>query len=166
MNTSTQSKTSYATAVLKIGFFAGSLDILSAFVSYYLATRTNPLKVLNYVASGAFGKTAAYGGGAGMALLGLLFHYLIAFAFTLFFFWVYPRIKLAVVNKFLLALIYGLFTWLVMNKLVVPLSNIVPPASFNWGNAIKNMVILIFMVGLPISLGAEKYYSKRIEREG
>ena len=159
MNTFIQSKKSYATALLITGFIAGTLDILSAFISYYLATGTNPLKVLNYVASGAFGKTTAYAGGAGMALLGLLFHYLIAYAFTVFFFLLYPRLKLVVVNKFLMAVIYGLFTWLVMNKLVVPLSNIVPPATFNWGNAIKNMLILIFMIGLPISLGASKYYS-------
>jgi hypothetical protein len=54
-----------------------------------------------------------------MALLGLLFHYLAAFAFTIFFFFIYPKLKLQSVNRFILAILFGFFAWVVMNKLVV-----------------------------------------------
>jgi uncharacterized membrane protein YagU involved in acid resistance len=143
---------------------AGTLDILAAFTSYYITTGKNPLNILNYVASGVFGKTDAYAGGAGMALLGLLFHYLAAFAFTIFFFFIYPKLKLQSVNRFILAILFGFFAWVVMNKLVVPLSNTPKPATpqpFNWFKNGKEMLILIVMIGLPLSLIFGKYYQEK-----
>lgn len=71
--------------IIKAGLLAGTLDISAACVQYYMKTGKNPDYVLKYVASGAFGKDA-FTGGIVMSMAGLLFHYLIAFSFTLFFF--------------------------------------------------------------------------------
>ncbi len=161
MNTTQDPSETFGSSVLKTGFIAGSLDIIAACVSFYISTGKNPILVLNYVASGVFGKADAYAGGTGMALLGLLFHYLIAYLFTFFFFMIYPTLKLERLNKFILAFIYGLFVWTVMNKIIVPLSNTPPPPPFQWQAAIKGMLILVVMIGLPNSLRAGKYYAKK-----
>jgi len=68
--------------VLLSGLLVGTLDILAAFVDVYI-NNGKPLGVLNYIATGAFGKTDFTASNAG-AVTGLLFHYIIAFAFTFF----------------------------------------------------------------------------------
>src|SRR5438094_8688777 len=75
-----------------VGLLAGSLDILSAFVQAWLVRGTSPVVVLQYVGSGVVGK-AAFAGGWLMALLWLLFHFIIAYSFTSLFFMIYPSIK-------------------------------------------------------------------------
>ncbi|HEY2727215.1 MAG TPA: hypothetical protein VGI61_08585, partial [Parafilimonas sp.] len=63
---------------------AGTLDILAAFADYYIATRRGPEGVLRFIASGVFGKDA-FTGASLMIWLGLFFHFVIAFALTIFF---------------------------------------------------------------------------------
>ena len=76
--------------ILLSGLLVGTLDILAACTDFYIARGKNPVAVLNYVASGIIGKTA-FSGGSGVALLGLLCHFIIAFSFTGFFFWLYSK---------------------------------------------------------------------------
>ncbi len=76
--------------ILISGLLVGTLDILSAFVDVYISSGKNSLVVLNYIASAAIGKTA-FAGGVGIQLLGLLFHFIIAFLFTVLFFWLYSK---------------------------------------------------------------------------
>ncbi|MCW3088794.1 MAG: hypothetical protein JWQ78_2180 [Sediminibacterium sp.] len=156
----TAAKTGATRTILLAGLIAGTLDILTAFVHYYILTGKNPVKILNYIASGVFGREAAYGGGTGMALLGLLFHYVIAFAFTVFFFWLYPRWNALAKNKWLTAIGYGLFVWAVMNLLVLPFLTRIPGAPFNFSKAAVAAAILICMIGVPVSLMANAYYKK------
>lgn len=148
--------------ILFAGITAGTLDILTGFVHYYIKTGKNPVWVLKYIASGAFGITALSGGTA-VAVWGLVFHYMIAFSFTLFFFLIYPRLKFLSVNKWLTAVGYGLFAWTVMNLAIVPMSQ-VPQSAFQLSNALIAATILIFMIGLPITLIIGNYYSKQQNR--
>jgi len=138
------------------GLIAGSLDILSAFTDYYIRTGKGPEGVLRFVASGVFGK-AAFTGDPIMIWMGLLFHFIIAFAFTIVFSILYPRVKLLHTNIILTAVIFGVVTWLVMNLVVVPLSN-TPKFPFNPVNAIKAALILICMIGLPLSIIFKRYF--------
>ncbi len=94
-----------------------------------------------------------------MMLAGLILHYIIAFAFTIFFFWLFPKIKLLSKNKILTGVIYGIFIWMVMNLVVVPLSNI-GPRPFTLANALINVIILIVCIGLPLSFIANTFYTK------
>ncbi len=146
-------------AILFAWLTAGSLDIMTAFVHYYLKTGKNPVGVLNYVASGVFG-TTAFTGGTAMAVWGLLIHYIIAFCFTLFFFLIYPKLKILSLNKVLTAIGYGLFAWALMNLVVLPLSK-VPRPVFRLSNALIAAMILIFMIGLPVTLIISNYYSSK-----
>lgn len=141
---------------------AGTLDLLSAFVDYFIATGNNPLRVLPFIASGVFGK-AAFPGNAGMMLAGVFFHYLIAFLFTFFFFWLYSRTRMLAKNRVLTAIIYGLFIWMVMNLVVVQLSQAPHTAigAMKWPKMIKSMLILICMIGLPLSFIAYRYMNNQ-----
>ncbi len=150
------SKTS---AIIKAWLIAGTLDILSAFIYVYIKNGVFvPLNILKFVASGLFGQ-AALNGGNGMAIAGLIIHYCIALTFTVIFFWLYPKIKIAQKSKILTGIIYGLFVWIVMNLLMLPLTRI-PHRPFNITNAIINIGILMLCIGQPISFVANSFYKK------
>lgn len=135
---------------------AGTLDILAACIQYYLKTVKGPGNLLRFVASGIFG-TRALKDGTTMAALGLLFHYLIALLFTLFFFFLYPRFSPARKNTLLTILIFGALVWTIMNRLVLPLSA-APPLPFSLEKAAIAMGILILCISTPVVLIARKHY--------
>jgi hypothetical protein len=141
--------------ILATWLIAGTLDGLTA----VLVSGVGFERVFKYVASGAFGIGAMQGGNE-MVIAGVLFHYLIALCWTLLFYYLYPRMKVLTANKFIVGLLYGIFVWCVMNLIVVPLSQI-PARPFQLQGAVINAVVLMFMIGLPISLMANKYYGKR-----
>jgi putative exporter of polyketide antibiotics len=143
--------------VLKVGLIAGALDITAACVQYMLKTGNNPVRVLVYVSSGVFGKPALADGGAGYAIAGLVFHFLIALIFAAIFYVAWPVLKLLTTNRLLLGVIYGILVWAAMNLVVVPLSH-VPQSPFNGWNAVQAALILIICIGLPIAgiIGARR----------
>jgi hypothetical protein len=145
-------------AILRAGLLAGTLDISSAFIKYLIEGKKNPEIILKYIASGVMGRPAMQGGWD-IAALGLLLHYVIAFIFTILLFWLYPRLKLVRFHPLLIGVLYGIFTWLVMNLMVVPYSK-VPKATgpFNWNQAVIGALILIVCIGIPVSFLARKYY--------
>lgn len=144
--------------IIKAGVLVGTLDILTAFVHYYLKTGNNPLGVLQYVASGMFGKEA-FVPRYTMFGAGLFLHYIIAFAFTIFFFWLFPKLNFVSKHKVLTGVLYGLFIWSVMNLIIVPLSKI-PARPFNVTNALINVAILVVCIGIPLSFMANTFYAK------
>ncbi len=143
--------------ILFAWLIAGSLDILSAFVDNYLKTGKGPAGVLKFIASGVFGKEAF--GNDSMIWIGLLLHFTIALLFTIVFFLLYPRLKFLRIDIALSAIIIGIIIWLIMNLVVVPLSN-TPKYSFNPAYAIKAVLILIFMIGFPLSIIFKRYYAR------
>ena len=153
-------KISFKTILLS-GLLVGTLDILSAFADVYISTGKNPLVVLNYIASGAVGKTA-FAGGAGIQLLGLLFHFIIAFSFTVLFYWLYSKNKLPSKNWIITGIIYGIFIGVIMNLIVVRLSYIpsAPLSAMKPLKVLKAVLILICMIGLPLSFIANTVSNK------
>ena len=63
-------------------------------------------------------------------------------------------------DKFIAGILYGLFVWAVMNLAVVPLS-FGKPVSIVVNKAAIAALILIAAIGIPVSLLADKYYSKK-----
>jgi len=143
--------------ILLTGLLVGTLDILAACSNFMINTGKNPVIVLRYIAGGVFGKKA-FSGGTEMALLGLLFHFIIAFSFTIFFFWLYPKLPVLSKSRIITALVYAIFIWIITNLVIVPLSNL-PPVTFKTQNVLKAMLILFLMIGLPLSFIAYKYFS-------
>lgn len=136
------------------GLIVGTLDILAAMVHYFIKTGKNGLNVLKFVASGVFGNSA-FTGGNDMMLYGLLFHYCIALTFTFFFFGIYSKIPALSKHNVLTGIGYGIFIWLIMQRIVVPLSN-TPKAPFDAVNALIGASILILCIGLPLSFMAHR----------
>jgi hypothetical protein len=136
---------------------AGTLDILYAICFSYLRSGVAPTRILHSVAAGAFG-AAAYQGGTRTALAGLGFHYLNALLITIAFF-VGATIAPALLRRPVLSgAIYGVFVYLVMNYVVIPLSRIgvfpsPPPAIW-----ITGVLVHMFFIGVPIALAARQAF--------
>jgi uncharacterized membrane protein YagU involved in acid resistance len=147
-------------AVLLTTLIAGTLDIIAAHVHFTINTGSFPTKMFYGIASGAVGRTAAYTGGAEMFALGVFIHYFISFSFSLLFFLVYPAFSKVSPNKYLNGFVYGLFVWLVMNFLVLPLTRLPQgPFVFTLNKAI-GLLVLMVVFGLPISIMADRYYKR------
>lgn len=128
-------------------FIAGTLDILAAI---FILAGGNAAGVFRYIAHAALGE-AAYRGGVMMVMLGIVFHYFIAFCFTFCYFLVarfFPFLRKHVIIS---GLLYGIFIWAFMHFLVLPLTHN-PPAPFSFAGDWKSIVILMLAVGLPVAL--------------
>jgi hypothetical protein len=146
--------------ILLAVIIAGTLDIVAAIViQAYILHRTTPIRLLQGIASGAFGKSAFEGGWA-MALIGLGFHFFIVFSFTLFYSLIFPYLSFLHKQRVLSGLIYGIFVWCVMNLAVLPLLHIAN-IPHKWDAIVRGAVVLMFCVGLPISLIVSRYYTTR-----
>jgi hypothetical protein len=150
--------------ILLSGFIAGSMDMLGAILVYSdIMRKVTVLQILQGIAAGVFGKTTV-SNPAIMALIGLGFHYIIAFSFATGYFLVYPFIPFLHKQKIISGLLYGIFVWAVMNFVVVPMSNAYH-APFAWPSAIRAAVILMICIGLPVSLITSGYYKSKLQAE-
>lgn len=144
--------------ILLAGLVAGLLDITAAIV---ILAKGNAADTFKFIASGAFGKSA-FEGGADMVAWGIFFHFLIATSFAALYFLAFPHLAFLRKNKWWRGVLYGgLFVWVVMNRLVLPLT-LSPQAEFSWPNALRGMAILAVCVGLPIAWLAERFYTEKI----
>jgi len=144
--------------ILLTGLLSGTLDISGAIIDYLLSGGTRPVLIFRYIARAVFGKEAA-GAGTLMPALGLFFHYAISYGWTLIFFLLYPRLKLGSKNKFATGLLYGILIWVVMNLVILPLTAL-PSTPFSVKSSITGILLLMFLMGLPISLFANFYFKK------
>jgi hypothetical protein len=149
-------KQSFFSTIIKSGLIVGTLDITFACISAYMRASMLPYNLIKFVASGVYGK-AAFEGGSDMVAMGLLFHYCIAFAFTILFFYAYPYIVLLHKNWVVTGVLYGAFVWSVMNLIVLPMTH-VAQSPFNFTRAAIGMSILIIAIGLPLSYLANRFY--------
>jgi hypothetical protein len=148
--------------IIWLGLLTGTLDAILSFILSYPA---NLAQSYQYIASGLFGTvafTANY-----MAFWGVLFHYLIASAFSAVFFLLYPNFKRIINNKYVLALVFGLIIWIASTFVILPLSNVPDikgiakyPNQLNLLAAIISFAGLSLCLGLPISLIGNNYYGK------
>jgi len=138
---------------------AGTLDILSAYANVFIRSGHISKKMFQYIAGGALGLKNSINGGIPVILLGIFFHYFIVLCFTAFFFFLYRKNRFFGLNRYIAALIYGIFIWAVMNLVVLPLSAL-PPSKLDPGKALLDASILAVMIGLPVSLSARAYYGE------
>jgi hypothetical protein len=140
------------------GILAGTLDGLAAVLLYTIPSGRDPLNVFRFIASGVFG-SEAFAGGVPMAIAGIVFHYSIATGWAMLYFVSYPRLSWLRTNTLFSGTAYGLFVWLMMNRVVVPLSN-TPPMAVTVKGAITGIVVLMLCVGLPIAHLVKRHYAK------
>ncbi len=145
--------------ILWSGLVAGVLDSLAGVVVYYIWFGLNPLQVLQFIAAGIYGPSAI-NGGVYPILVGLFFHFVIAYAVAIIYFYAYPKISITGRYSIASGLVYGLGIWLVMNLLVLPQTNI-PKSPFDAGLAAVGIIWHMVLVGLPIAIITNKYYTKK-----
>ncbi len=143
--------------ILLTGLFVGTTDLISAYVTSFARTGKYSEKMLYFIAGGALGLENSLKGGNGIALLGLFFHYFIAFAYTLFFFLVFPRLKFLSYNKYLVGMLYAVFVNLTMGQIVLRLSRL-PVGPLVIANTIIEWLVLGVLFGIPIAYNTYKYY--------
>lgn len=172
MSTQKQPISAGSRAILTAWLIAGTLDICAAMAWSYFArvakhiSDPNPLDVLQGVGRVALGKEFStpeiLGNYAVMCIIGLIVHYAIAFAWTLFFFWAWPKFKFLQGDKIIVGLCYGLFIWAVMTLAIVPLR------MMQWGpfitrNILVGAGVIMLAVGLPISIIIGNYSRKDLQ---
>jgi hypothetical protein len=136
--------------IFKAALLVGTLDICAALTQFYFKTGKAPFKpVLTFVASGLLGKQAFTNGDV-MMLVGLLIHYCVASAFTLLFFLTVARTNFVKQQTLLTGILYGAFVWVVMNLLILPVTNAARLSKEFW-NVTIGMLILICCIGIPLS---------------
>lgn len=150
---------STASIIIWSGLIVGTLDILAAI--YFSGASAEA--VLKFIASGLFGREKVAEVGAAMIWWGILFHYLIAYFWTTVFFYVFPRVFSLVKMKVVMAMLMGLTIWLVMNRVVLPMSAI-QQGAFTWTGFAKGTAILVPMIGVPLTWIFHSYHYGRDTR--
>jgi hypothetical protein len=149
--------------VLLTGLFVGTTDIIYAFIAVFIQNGKFSQKMFNYIAGGALGLKTSLQGGAPVAFLGLFFHYFIAFAYTLFFFWIFPKVKFLSFNKYLIGVLYAIFVNITMGQLILRLTALPPPGPFSLSDEFIGWIIFGTVFGIPIAWSAYKYYGVKPE---
>lgn len=137
-------------AIVFAGLVAGVADI-AFIIGYYLLKGVPAPRVLQGVAAGALGHSAAVEGGLATAVLGLALHFVIALGAAAVFYAVSRKLRWLVERPVLGGLVYGMSVWLFMSLVVLPLSAS-PPASFPGKTWIPVLFAHLACVGLPIAL--------------
>ena len=143
------------------GLTAGVLDILDAFA---IATFNggSPIRVLQAIASGIFGR-AAYEGGMAAASLGLALHFVIAFGAAATFYLATRKVPILLRHPVPSGLTFGLAVWAVMYGVVLPIAFRRMPTLAAWPQLTNQLAIHMFGVGLPIALIASRSAGTNVE---
>ena len=132
----------------------GVLDLSDAFI-FYALRGISPIRILQGIAGGIYGR-AALGMGHRAALLGLLCHFFIAFSATTVFLLASRKLPLGR-RPWIYGSLFGIALYIVMNYIVLPLSKIglrpTPPLI----PLINGVAALVFCIGIPLAFIARRY---------
>ena len=134
------------------GLIAGALDIAYAWAFWALKAGLGAQRILQSVAAGLLGR-ATFEGGWRTALLGLALHFFIATSMSLAYHAVARGWPLLRARPWLCGTAYGLLLYVIMNKIVVPLSAAGAGSRDPLWVGLSLAVHALF-VGVPIALTA------------
>jgi hypothetical protein len=113
--------------VIAGGLTLATIDLIYACSFWAWLRHVSPVRLLQYIASGAIGQ-ASFDGGIATALLGAGLHYFIATMMVLTYYLASRRYRALAQHPVLYGVPYGLLLWGVMTHVVVPLSQAQPSA--------------------------------------
>ena len=154
-------RTKPTTIIVRAGIVAGLLDIAAALIQYAANGGKTPSIVFKFIASGVFGRKA-FGGGTAMIVAGFIFHLLITLSFAFLFFFLCKKWTWFYRQPIPAAVAYGIFAWLLMNLVILPLSN-TPSMPFQLSKAVIGALILIGCIGLPLSILIGNHFRRKRE---
>jgi uncharacterized membrane protein YagU involved in acid resistance len=130
----------------------GSLDITYA-ILFWSFRGVAPTRVFQSVAAGVLGK-ASFNGGINSALLGAALHYFIAFSIVIVYWLAAKWLPVLTRHAVICGIVYGILVYIVMNYVVIPLSNAARPTRFNLLWVSCSVIVHMFLIGLPAALFA------------
>ncbi len=136
-------------AIVVGGAVAGTLDLISAFITF------GP-NVPKGIAGGLLGRQAAASGGVGTWILGVFLHYFIAFSAATVYCLAGQKLKFLKENFVVCGVFYGIAVFLVMNLVVLPLSAFHSRGPFQMKGLIQGLLVHMLIIGLPISYSFRK----------
>jgi hypothetical protein len=105
------------------GITVGVLDLIDAFVFFWLRSGAQPVAILHSIAAGWLGRDAARAGGMQTAAIGLASHFMIAFIIAAIYILASRVIPVLRRRWLIFGVLYGVAAYFVMTWFVVPLSN-------------------------------------------
>ena len=136
------------------GLLAGIFDIGQAFVGFGLMG-ARPFRILQHIAGGVFGARSMQMGWTS-AVLGLVFHFTIAFTAAAVYYLASRVLRVMVEHAVVCGLIYGELVFLFMYFVVLPLTPL-GPAQFSMATYITGPIGHTVLVGLPIALSVRRF---------
>jgi hypothetical protein len=138
----------------------GALDLIDAFVFFWLRSGATPASILHSIAAGFVGRDAARAGGLATALLGFLAHFLVAFCIVVVYVLASRLIPALRKHWVVCGLAFGVVAYFAMTWFVVPMSNAgTKTITFALPAApviINGLLIHAFGVGLPAAFFASR----------
>lgn len=136
--------------ILVGGGVAGSLDLISAFITYGWG-------VPRGIASGLLGQRS-FQGGLATWILGVFLHFFIAFSAAAIYCLSSRKLGFLKTNFLVCGLFYGIAVFLVMNLIVLPLSAFpYKGGRFTVAGLIQGLLVHMLIIGLPISFSAWRF---------
>jgi len=148
-----------ANAILVTGLIAGVLDGAAAVLVYLIRGGKTPERIFNFIASGVFGP-AAMTGGTPMVFAGIGFHLIIAMGWTFLYFMAARQFEVLRRHFIGAAVVYGVFVWIMMNMVVLPLSRVQMGGPPTWNSILIGATVLVVCIGFPVAVGARRYFSQ------
>jgi|ERR1039457_344801 hypothetical protein len=141
-------RTKLALPILVGGATAGTLDLISAFITFGPG---NP----RIIAAGLLGMQAIHGGVATW-ILGVFLHYFIAFSAATIYCLSSTKLEFLKDHFIVCGLFYGIAVFLVMNFVVLPLCAFHYTGPYQLRGLLQGLVMHMLIIGLPISLSLRK----------
>lgn len=142
-------------AILVGGAIGGAGDIAFALANA-AAHGMPPIELLQVVASGIFGKSA-FTGGLPMAVAGLAFHFLLSWLWAGVYVVASRRATWLAAKPWPSAMAFGVFVFLTMRLVVLPLSAFPFPVSFKPVPSLLDLLSHLFLFALPIALATRRW---------
>ena len=146
-------------AIIGGGIVVGSLDITYA-ILFWSFRGVTPTRVFQSVAAGVLGRES-FNLGMKSALLGAALHYFIAFSIVIVYYIASKWLPLLIEHAVICGIVYGIGVYVVMNYVVIPLSNAARPKTFNLLWVSCSVIVHMFLIGLPAALFARTARQER-----
>jgi uncharacterized membrane protein YagU involved in acid resistance len=142
-------------AILIGGLVGGALDLAFA-VTFATFNGVPPVKLLQTVASGAFGNSA-FDGGHAMAVVGFLIHFLLSTLWAAVFALLARGLAPLTTRPVLSGAIFGFLVFFAMRVVVLPVSVYPKAVGFSMPGSLYDLLSHMFLFGVPIALAYRRY---------
>ena len=140
--------------IIQGGIAVALLDIANAMTFWWFYNGASPQVILQSIAAGLLGPNS-FAGGMSTALLGAFLHFFISCGIAAVFWFACQRMPILFQRPVTYGAIYGVIVYLVMNYVVLPLSQATPvPFIPSW--FLASVLGHIVLVGIPVALIAHR----------